>query len=88
MAMLPYIYADSLSSSIKYLGECYVTTGNSGIINTKKENFINSRDCNACLGQSPFPLLTPTPTVSLTPDPTRTPPPTPTPTVTPTPTSP
>jgi len=84
MATLPYVYAESLSGSVKYLGECYVATGNSGIINAKKEEFVDALTCDTCLGQSPFPLLSPTPTISLTPDPTRTPTPTPTPTVTPT----
>jgi cell division septation protein DedD len=86
MAATTQIYANSLSGSIKYLGDCYVATGNTGIINAKNIEFISTDTCDTCLWAEPYPLLSPTPTPTNTPDPTFTPTVTPTPTNTPTPT--
>jgi len=86
MANSLYIYADSLSSTVNYYGDCYISTGNSGLINVRKAEIVGSNSCDSCFLLSSYPLPQPTPTPSTSPDPTKSPTPTITCTVTPTPT--
>lgn len=86
MAGSLYIYADSLSSNVNYYGDCYVSTGNSGLINVKEVELAGSDSCDSCFYLSGYPLPEPTPTPSTSPDPTKSPTPTITSTCTPTPT--
>lgn len=81
-----YIYANSLSGSVKYLGDCYTSVDITGLKNIKDQYLVGTQDCQVCQGVPVFPTLPVTPTPSSTPDPSFTPTPTVTPTPTPTPT--
>jgi len=86
MADSIYIYANSLSGSVNYYGDCYISTGNSGLINVNVNETAESENCDACYYLSGYPLIQPTPTPTTSMDPTRSPTPTPTLTLTITPT--